>query len=538
MTDMSWWQSAVIYQVYPRSFQDTDGDGVGDLRGILRRIPYLIELGVDAIWISPIFRSPMADFGYDITDYTDIDPLFGTMQDFDELLAAAHNSGLKILLDLVPNHTSDQHPWFLESRRSRHNPKRDWYLWRDPGAAGTPPNNWKSEFGGSAWEFDSVSGQYYYHAFLKQQPDLNWRNPRVRQAIYDVMRFWLRRGVDGFRIDVMWHLIKDEQFRDNPRNPNFVPGRPPHEELTPLYTTDRQEMSDVVAELRKVVDEFNDRLVIGEIYLPLERLVAYYGRDLRGAHLPFNFSLLSAPWHARTIAKLVDEYEAALPPGGWPNWVLGNHDRPRIASRLGRDQARIAAMLLLTLRGTPTIYFGDEIGMTQVAISPQQIRDPFEKRVPGLGVGRDGCRTPMQWDASANAGFSLADPWLPVADDFRHENFEKQRCDPTSMFNLYRRLIALRRSRKALVQGSYRPIAASGDLLLFVRGKGRECLLVALNMGKDPVSLPSKGLTGSLLLSSGADREGESVSGALDLRPHEGVVIDLAEGAPSSLDLT
>jgi len=538
MTDMSWWQSAVIYQVYPRSFQDTDGDGVGDLRGILRRIPYLIELGVDAIWISPIFRSPMADFGYDITDYTDIDPLFGTMQDFDELLAAAHNSGLKILLDLVPNHTSDQHPWFLESRRSRHNPKRDWYLWRDPGAAGTPPNNWKSEFGGSAWEFDSVSGQYYYHAFLKQQPDLNWRNPRVRQAIYDVMRFWLRRGVDGFRIDVMWHLIKDEQFRDNPRNPNFVPGRPPHEELTPLYTTDRPEMSDVVAELRNVVDEFNDRLIIGEIYLPLERLVAYYGRDLRGAHLPFNFSLLSAPWHARTIAKLVDEYEAALPPGGWPNWVLGNHDRPRIASRLGRDQARIAAMLLLTLRGTPTIYFGDEIGMTQVAISPQQIRDPFEKRVPGLGVGRDGCRTPMQWDASANAGFSLADPWLPVADDFRHENFEKQRCDPTSMFNLYRRLIALRRSRKALVQGSYRPIAASGDLLLFVRGKGRECLLVALNMGKDPVSLPSKGLTGSLLLSSGADREGESVSGALDLRPHEGVVIDLAEGAPSSLDLT
>jgi len=538
MTDMSWWQSAVIYQVYPRSFQDTDGDGVGDLRGILRRIPYLIELGVDAIWISPIFRSPMADFGYDITDYTDIDPLFGTMQDLDELLAAAHNSGLKILLDLVPNHTSDQHPWFLESRRSRHNPKRDWYLWRDPGAAGMPPNNWKSEFGGSAWEFDSVSGQYYYHAFLKQQPDLNWRNPQVRQAIYDVMRFWLRRGVDGFRIDVMWHLIKDEQFRDNPRNPNFVPGRPPHEELTPLYTTDHPEMSDVVAELRKVADEFNDRLIIGEIYLPLERLVAYYGRDLRGAHLPFNFSLLSAPWHARTIAKLVDEYEAALPPGGWPNWVLGNHDRPRIASRLGRDQARIAAMLLLTLRGTPTIYFGDEIGMTQVAISPQQIRDPFEKRVPGLGVGRDGCRTPMQWDASANAGFSLADPWLPVADDFRHENFEKQRCDPTSMFNLYRRLIALRRSRKALVQGSYRPIAASGDLLLFVRGKGRECLLVALNMGKDAVSLPSKGLTGSLLLSSGADREGESVSGALDLRPHEGVVIDLAEGAPSSLNLT
>jgi alpha-glucosidase len=538
-----WWQDAVVYQIYPRSFLDTDGDGVGDLPGIIDRLDYLRDLGVAAVWLSPIYPSPGLDVGYDVSDHSRVDPIFGTEADFDRLVAETHRRGMKLILDLVMNHTSDRHAWFEASRSSRDNPYADWYLWRDPAgyaADGTPlpPNNWVSFFGGSGWQWEPRRNQFYEHTFLVEQPDLNWRNPQVRQAIYDVMRFWLRRGVDGFRIDVMWHLIKDEQFRDNPRNPNFVPGRPPHEELTPLYTTDRPEMSDVVAELRNVVDEFNDRLIIGEIYLPLERLVAYYGRDLRGAHLPFNFSLLSAPWHARTIAKLVDEYEAALPPGGWPNWVLGNHDRPRIASRLGRDQARIAAMLLLTLRGTPTIYFGDEIGMTQVAISPQQIRDPFEKRVPGLGVGRDGCRTPMQWDASANAGFSLADPWLPVADDFRHENFEKQRCDPTSMFNLYRRLIALRRSRKALVQGSYRPIAASGDLLLFVRGKGRECLLVALNMGKDPVSLPSKGLTGSLLLSSGADREGESVSGALDLRPHEGVVIDLAEGAPSSLDLT
>jgi alpha-glucosidase len=531
MPDMPWWKSAVIYQVYPRSFEDTDGDGVGDLDGITRRLPYLVELGVDAIWISPIFRSPMADFGYDVSDYTDIDPLFGTMQDFDRLLAAAHALGLKVVLDLVPNHTSDQHPWFVESRSSRHNAKRDWYVWRDPGTGGGPPNNWRSEFGGSAWEFEPPTDQYYYHAFLKQQPDLNWRNPQVRAAIYDVMRYWLRRGVDGFRIDVLWHLIKDEQFRDNPPNSDFVRGRPPHEELLPVYTTDRPEMNDVLAAMRGVVDEFDDRLLIGEIYLPLQRLVAYYGPDLRGVHMPFNFTLLSAPWQARAIAKLVDEYEAALPSGGWPNWVLGNHDRPRIASRLGRDQARIAAMLLLTLRGTPTIYFGDEIGMMQVAISPEQVRDPFEKRVPGLGVGRDGCRTPMQWSAGTNAGFSQAEPWLPLADDFRDANVENQRHDATSMLNLYRRLIALRRSRKALVQGCYQPMPASGDLLLFVRSHGDERLLVALNMGEAPVRLPAERLAGAVLLSSGGNREGENIAGAFDLRPHEGLVIELAHTA-------
>src|SRR5947208_14708090 len=290
---MPWWTSAVIYQIYPRSFQDSDDDGVGDLAGIIRRLPYLVELGVEAIWLSPIFPSPMLDFGYDIADYIGIDPLFGTLADFDRLLAAAHDSGLKILLDLVPNHTSDQHPWFVASRSSRQHPQRDWYIWRDPGADGGLPNNWLSEFGGSAWELDRTSSQYYYHAYLKQQPDLNWPNPQVRRAIYDVMRFWLRRGVDGFRVDVLWHLIKDDQFRDNPPNPNFGPGRPPHEALVPLYTTDRPEMEEVVAEMRSVVDELEDRLLIGEIYLPLEQLVAYYGRDLRGAPLPFNFPLLN-----------------------------------------------------------------------------------------------------------------------------------------------------------------------------------------------------------------------------------------------------
>src|SRR5215813_10951881 len=249
--DIAWWKTGVIYQVYPRSFQDSNGDGIGDLGGILRRLAHFVELGVDAIWLSPIFVSPMADFGYDIADYTAIDPLFGTLADFDRLLAAAHAHGLKLILDLVPNHTSDRHPWFVESRASRTSPKRDWYIWRDPKPGGGPPNNWRSEFGGSAWEYDAATGQYFYHAFLNRQPDLNWRNPRVRAAIYDVMRFWLGRGVDGFRVDVIWHLIKDDQFRDNPKNTKFGPGQPPHQSLVPLYTADRPEVHEVIAEMRE-----------------------------------------------------------------------------------------------------------------------------------------------------------------------------------------------------------------------------------------------------------------------------------------------
>ena len=352
--------------------------------GLASRLSYLAELGIDAIWLSPIFRSPMKDFGYDISNYVDIDPMFGTMADFDTLLAAAHEQGLRLLLDLVPNHTSDQHPWFVESRSSRRNARREWYLWRDQAPNGGPPNNWLSEFGGSAWQFDAASEQYYYHAFLAEQPDLNWRNPAVVEAMHDVMRFWLRKGVDGFRVDVIWHLIKDAQFRDNPENPRYVAGAPPNERLVPLYTTDLPEVHNVIRGLRQVIDEFPERLLIGEVYLPLDRLVAYYGSDLGEAHLPFNFSLLETRWHARDIAKLVDGYEAALPQGGWPNWVLGNHDRPRIATRVGSAQARIAAMLLLTLRGTPTIYYGDEIGLPPVPIPPDRIRDPFEKNVPAL----------------------------------------------------------------------------------------------------------------------------------------------------------
>ena len=524
---MPWWQDAVLYQIYPRSFADTDGDGIGDLAGILGRLPYLVELGVDALWLSPIFPSPMADFGYDISDYTDIAPLFGSLADFDALVAAAHRNKLKVLLDLVPNHTSDRHPWFAASRRSRQDPRRDWYIWRDPAPDGGPPNNWLSDFGGSAWELDPATGQYYYHAFLARQPDLNWRNDEVRAAIHDVMRFWLARGVDGFRVDVIWHLIKDAEFRDNPENPAFVADRPPHERLMPLYTADRPEVHDVIAGLRRVVDAFDDRVLIGEIYLPIERLVAYYGADLGGTHLPFNFTLLSAPWKAREIDRLIAEYEAALPPGGWPNWVLGNHDRPRVASRIGRDQARIAAMLLLTLRGTPTIYYGDEIGMTQVAIPPERVQDPFEKNVPGIGVGRDGCRTPMQWSAARNAGFTAGEPWLPLAGDFRSENVDNQRADPASILNLHRRLIALRRSRPALTAGTYRRLAAQGDLLLYRREHAGDQVTVALNLGLEPttVLLESMPSDARVLVSSNADREAETIKGEIDLRGNEGLII-------------
>jgi alpha-glucosidase len=525
--DEFWWRHGIFYQIYPRSFQDSNADGVGDIKGIIERLPYLVALGVDAIWLSPIFPSPMADFGYDIADYAGVDPLFGTMEDFDALVEAAHAAGLKVILDLVPNHTSDQHPWFVESRSSRDNPKRDWYIWREPAADGGPPNNWLSEFGGSAWEYDTATRQYYYHAFLAQQPDLNWRNPEVRQAVYDVMRFWLRKGVDGFRVDVIWHLIKDAEFRDNPPNPDFRGGRPPHEKILPLHSTDQVEVHDVIAEMRSVVDEFDGRVLIGEIYLPLERLVAYYGKDLSGTHLPFNFALLSAPWHAREIEQIIFEYESVLPAGAWPNWVLGNHDRPRVASRVGRDQARVAAMLLLTLRGTPTLYYGDEIGMQQVPIAPDQVRDPFEKNVPGIGVGRDGCRTPMQWDATAYAGFSRSPPWLPLSNDFLHENVVNLDADSRSILSLYKALIDLRKKLPQLVSGDYVPVAAEGDLLLYRRQSEGMPVVIALNLGAEAVSLELEaiGLHGEILLSTFLDRQGEKIDGTLDLRGDEGVII-------------
>lgn len=527
-----WWQTGIIYQIYPRSFADANGDGVGDLDGIRARLDHLVWLGVDAVWISPFYPSPMVDMGYDVADYTGVDPVFGTLDDFDRLLEEAHGRGLKVILDFVPNHTSDRHPWFEASRSSRTDPKRDWYIWRDPAPGGGPPNNWLSVFGGSAWTFDAATGQYYYHAFLKEQPDLDWRNGEVRRAMYDVLRFWLERGVDGFRVDVMWHLVKDAEFRNNPINPDYRAGRHPSERQLQVYNTDQPEVHEIVAEMRALLDSYGERVLIGEIYLPLDRLVAYYGADLGGAHMPYNFQLIEAPWDARHLAALIDEYEALLPRDAWPNWVLGNHDRPRVATRVGLDQARVAAMLLLTLRGTPTLYYGDEIGMEEVPIPPDRIRDTSAFTAGAPGFGRDGCRTPMQWNAQPPAaGFSPVEPWLPVSRDYPGVNVAAQRDDARSLLALHRRLIEIRRSHPALTVGHYVPLPAEGDLLAYLRRHrgdgGPQELLILLNLGGDPLDaeLPDGWRTAEVLVSTHLDRRGP-IADDVPLRAHEGVVLE------------
>ncbi len=434
-----------------------------------------------------------------------------------------------MILDFVPNHTSEQHPWFLESRSSRDNPRRDWYLWRDPAPGGGPPNNWLGNFGGSAWEYDAATCQYYYHAFLKEQPDLNWRSPGVRAAMYDVLHFWLERGVDGFRVDVLWLLIKDDQFRDNPPNPAWQPNQPGIDRLLQRYSADRSEVHEVVAEMRAIVDAYPGRVLIGEVYLPVEQLVTYYGQEMKGAHLPFNFQLVFAKWNAADIARIVQEYEAALPPHGTPNWVLGNHDQKRIASRVGALGARIAAMLLLTLRGTPTIYYGDELGLENVSVPLGRARDPWGKNEPGLDLGRDPARTPMPWDGSPNAGFTVGAPWLPLGPDHEVRNVAALAAGPRSVLNLYRRLIALRRDQAALSVGRLVAVRAENDVLTFERSEGDAHLLIALNFAHEQrhVDLPTDTNQALVLLSTNLDRDNEYVQAQFELRPSEGVVLKL-----------
>ena len=546
-----WWQTGVIYQVYPRSFQDTDGDGVGDLRGITARLDYLVGLGVDAVWISPFYPSSMADFGYDVTDYTGVDPLFGTLEDFDALLAAAHAKGLRVILDFVPNHSSDQHPWFVESRSSRECPKRDWYLWHDaapPGEDWRPapervPNNWMSHFGGPAWTWDEGTQQFYLHSFLKEQPDLNWRNPEVRAAIYAAMRFWLDRGVDGFRMDVLWLLIKDEFFRDNPPNPVYDGAQHDVKRVLPVHNADQSETQEIVAEMRAVLDAYgptmgaanggSSRVLIGEIYLPLPKLVRYYGAvpQLSGANLPFNFHLIQTRWAADAIADVIRSYEALLPAGAWPNYVLGNHDQPRLASRIGAQQARAAAMLLLTLRGTPTMYYGDELGMADVAIAPEQVRDPAEKNEPGKGRGRDPERSPMLWVSAPNAGFTRPDatPWLPLEKGWETENAAAQSQRPKSMLVLYRKLLALRRQHDTLHSGAIADVEAEGSVLRFRRvgladGESTD-FQVLLNLGMEVATV--KCAAGTVVLTTLLDGEGSRVGGAVTIEGGEGLLIAL-----------
>ncbi len=573
-----WWQTGVIYQVYPRSFQDSNGDGVGDLKGISARLEYVQALGVDAIWLSPVYPSPMADFGYDVSNYTGIDPLFGTMEDFDALLAEAHAKKLRVILDFVPNHTSDQHPWFLSSRSSRQDIKRDWYLWRDAAdpigsedkrpASERYPNNWNSHFGGPSWSWDEATQQFYLHSFLKQQPDLNWRNPDVRSAMYEAMRFWLDKGVDGFRMDVLWLLIKDEQFRDNPTNLEYSPGMNDHAQTLPLYNADQPGTHRIVAAMRALMDSYgptlegtdagdgivdpftqapvagSNRVLIGEIYLPLPELVRYYfGREpqtggtegtspeipeLRGANLPFNFHLIQTAWNAASIAEIIQSYELLLPDGAWPNYVLGNHDQPRLASRIGGRQARAAAMLLLTLRGTPTLYYGDELGMEDVPISPEEVQDPAEKNEPGKGRGRDPERSPMLWLDAPNAGFTPPDvkPWLPLQADWATQNAKSQSAEERSMLSLYRRLLALRRTEPALHSGSITDVRADGTVLRFCRVDAGRTFQVLLNLGSDvaTVSTPE----GNVILTTLLDGDGATVEGDLTIESGEGLLIALA----------
>jgi len=521
-----WWERGVVYQVYPRSFQDSDGDGIGDLAGIESRLDYIDVLGVDAVWLSPIFPSPMADFGYDVADYCDVEPLFGTLADFDRLLAACHARGLKLLLDFVPNHSSDKHSWFAESRSSRDSPKRDWYIWRDavagPDGERLPPNNWVSDFGGSSWTWDEATSQYYLRAFLPEQPDLNWRNPELKAAMLDAMRFWFERGVDGFRIDVLWHIVKAEGLPDNPLNPAWAPGVNERDRVLQLHSTDQPEAHAISAEMRALADGYGERLLIGEIFLPNDRLARWHGTpEAPQVHLPFNFALIENAWDAATIGKLIADYEASLPAWGWPNWVLGSHDAPRIAARIGEAQARVAMMMLLTLRGTPTLYQGDELGIGAVDIPPGRVRDPRELRQPGIGLGRDPCRTPMPWDDSPHAGFSSAEPWLPLNPDWPVRNVAAQEVDPSSMLALTRALLRLRRAEPALALGDYRPVASEAPLLAYERRSGDTRLLVALNLGAEPIAMPDHALGGERLLSTLAGTSD-------DLRGNEGVILRLA----------
>ena len=498
-----WWREATVYQIYPRSFQDASGDGVGDLPGIERRLDHLVDLGIDAVWISPFYPSPMKDFGYDVSDYTGVDPLFGTMDDFDRLLGAVHARGLKLILDFVPNHSSSEHPWFTESASSRDSAKRDWYIWRDPAPDGGAPNNWRSSSGGSAWEWHAGTEQYYLHKFLPSQPDLNWRNRAVREAMLDAMRFWLERGVDGFRLDVVYHCIKDAAFRDDPANPDYDPDTdPPFGAVRPVHSTNQHPeiMELVVNPMRKLADEFG-ALLIGEIYLDHPELVRYYGdRPETGVQLPFNFSLVFADFTAEALATLVRDYEALIPEWGWPNWVLGNHDQSRVATRLGAERARLAAMLLLTLRGTPTIYYGDEIGMLDVDIPPDRVRDPWEINMPDLGEGRDPCRTPMRWTGEANRGFCPPDvePWLPIGP--MESNVAEQGERENSALAHHRRLLALRREHPALSRGRYEHVGHEGDVLIVERVDGARAdgaqaagrVVVAMNFGKREAAVPER----------------------------------------------
>ncbi len=491
MNDFLWWRDGVIYQIYPRSFADTNNNGLGDLPGIISKLDYLQDLGIDALWLSPIYPSPDKDFGYDISDYMDIDPRFGSMSDFDLLVSEARRRDIRIILDLVLNHTSNQHVWFLESRSSRENPKTDWYLWED-----RIPNNWQSIFGGRAWEHIPERNQYYYHMFVPEQPDLNWRNPEVRAAMMDVVRFWLERGVNGFRLDVFNMYFKDSQLRDNPKKI----GLRAFDRQYHIYDFDRPELTGVLQEMRGVLDEYDDRYAVGEtLFATREKLINYIGEDK--LHAAFNFDFTWSKFDPARLIKAVQSWERLFRQHKiWPTYVLSNHDVPRTATRhtKNEDDARLKVMmaLMLTLRGTPFLYYGEEIGMRDVSLKRSEIMDPPGKKFWPFYKGRDGCRSPMQWSAAEYAGFSKVRPWLPIHPNYIQRNVENQQDDQGSMLNFTRQLIQLRRKNHALYRGEFNLITEKPkDILAYLRVSEEQTILVALNFKNRSVrleNLPSK----------------------------------------------
>jgi alpha-glucosidase len=526
-----WWREAVFYQIYPLSFMDSDGDGFGDLKGITSKLDYLSDtLGVDAIWLSPFYRSPMRDWGYDVSDHTDVDPLFGDIDDARQFLAAAHERGIKVIIDYVLNHSSDEHPWFVESRSSIDNPKRDWYVWRDGKPDGGPPTNWVSVFSGPSWSFDGATDQWHRNTYLPEQPDLNWRNPELVDAMLDVARFWMDMGFDGFRVDAAHQMMKDPQERDNPPVPaNFeepFKDMGEYDKFEHLYDLGHTDVHEVHSRFQAVLDEYDgDRMSIGEVHIfDIGEWAAYYGSNLDELTMPFNFHLMACDWDAASIRILIESVFRNVPDGAWTNWTLGNHDEIRLASRLPEGQERLAAMLLLTLRGSPFLYYGDELGMKQTAVSPQEGRDPWGANVDYLS--RDGERTPMQWNRAANAGFAppTAEPWLPVAADYETVNVESALTDSESTLNMYRRLLALRRGSAALTRGSFAICSSSSDhVLVYRRDDGDESVTVALNFTDQvrSITLPS----GSVVFSTiGRDRDDRNL-GTVELAPGEGVIV-------------
>jgi alpha-glucosidase len=534
------WRTGVVYQIYPRSFADTTGDGVGDLAGIVEHLDHLNDggpdsLGVDAIWLSPIYPSPGYDVGYDVSDYVGIDPLFGSLADFERLVGACHTQGIRVILDLVLNHTSDQHAWFVASRASRAGPMADWYIWRDP-AGRTPtgrpirPNNWRSWFGGPAWTWDESRGQFYLHTFLPQQPDVNWREPAVREAMLDVIRTWLERGVDGFRFDVFNVFFKHV---DLPSNPRRLGGRRAYSWQHHLYDKNQPELAAALADIRAMVDERPGRMTVGELFDDSVELAAAYSAP---RHLVFDWALIEAPWDARRFARAIAEREAAFGPDGWPTVVLSNHDRSRHASRFddgrhGDGRAKVAATLLLTLRGTPFLYYGEEIALRDVPIPRAVAADRAARRASLLSPwwNRDQARAPMPWTPGPNGGFSVARPWLPMAADTDRRNVASQAADPDSVLSHYRRLIRLRRASPALRTGTYAEVdPGRRDVLVYRRDAGPESALVALVFGDRPrtIRLPPApdGRAWRVALSTHRPEPRPGPDGRLGLRPLEAVV--------------